>query len=82
MEVEIDDEFQYESYLFNPDLRHFDFDGALEHWKTHGKKENRIAKPISFDHQFYINLYPDLNKFINKQLIILIIVVKQKEDYQ
>lgn len=70
MEVEIDDEFQYESYLlYNPDLRHFDFDGALEHWKTHGKKENRIAKPISFDHQFYINLYPDLNKLSYQQAV-------------
>ena len=61
MEITAEDDFSYESYLlYNPDLRHLDFDGALNHWKTYGLYEKRLAKPLEFDYPFYIRYYPDI----------------------
>ena len=61
MEITSEDDFNYESYLlYNPDLRHLDFDGALNHWKTYGLYEKRLVKPIEFDYPFYVRYYPDI----------------------
>ena len=47
---EPEEDFDYDVYLLNnPDLRHFDPDGALEHWIKYGKNENRIATQLKFD---------------------------------
>ncbi|GET37024.1 S8 family peptidase [Microseira wollei] len=52
----------------NPDLRNFDNQRALQHWRDYGLAEGRVFSPL-VDLKFYRNRNGDLSHLSNRQLL-------------